>query len=99
MPGPNVDEMLRHDVKRLEIVAILAFVVVVAWAVGSSVITTRHGVLCTYAGSPYLDAGIPDECEQGELPQFNGTMPPEYLEYFARPNPSLYEEILTKYGR
>lgn len=90
--------MLRHDVKRLEAAAILALVVLVAWVVGSSMITTRPDVLCTYSGSPYLDAGIPDECERGQLPQFNGTMPPEYIEYFARPNPSLYEEILAKYG-
>lgn len=26
-------------------------------------------VICHYAGSPYLDSDIPDECEIGQLPQ------------------------------
>ncbi|MEW5990084.1 MAG: hypothetical protein AB1736_01910 [Chloroflexota bacterium] len=53
--------------------------VVVAWAVGTSVIAYRPSVNCTGSGSPYLDPGIPDECERGQRPQFDGTMPPDYL--------------------
>jgi len=60
-------------------IAILVLIVVSAWAVGAFAIEYLPTVGCTGSGSPYLDPGIPDECERGQRPQFFGTMPPDYL--------------------
>jgi hypothetical protein len=66
--------------KHPERTAILVLIVVSAWAVGTSAIEFRPTTVnCTGSGSPYLDPGIPDECERGQRPQFIGTMPPDYL--------------------
>ena len=32
-------------------------------------VPTATPIICNYAGSPYLDPGIPDECEVGQSPQ------------------------------
>lgn len=45
---------------------LVALVLLFVFGCGES---PRGSVICNYAGSPYLDPGIPDECEQGQLPQ------------------------------